>query len=179
MIVRAVVSTLGVLAIAIVFHWLGTCGDTHVTKSEITYVGPYAPVVVVTKSEITYQGHLVSASESRCHPAPDGSLHCDEPGSAAAPATPTCGEVMEHLNSALFTYDPKYVALAGTYATRVLASCHDDGWPDALKHCIVSTPPRALLDHACDKQVSDELAQKVLARVAPGQNIRPADFLQR
>jgi len=123
---------------------------------------------------------LVAACDAGAKPPGAGSA-CGETRSAAAPATapPACGEVIEHLNSALFTYDPKYVALAGTYATRVLASCHDDGWPDALKRCIVSASPRALLDHACDKHVSDELAEKVLARVAPGQDIRPADFLQR
>jgi hypothetical protein len=118
-----------------------------------------APVVIVTKSELRRHGGL-------------------EPPDGGAIET-TCGEVMEHLNSALFAYEPRYMALAGSYATRVLASCHDDGWPDALKQCIVTSTPRALLDHACDKLVSDELAHKALARIAPGMDVAPEDFLRR
>lgn len=93
---------------------------------------------------------------------------------------PTCSSTVEHLKSAVMLYDAALYTLAQTKAPIVLAACIDDEWPMELKECIAGTPSDELIrDHECDKLVPDELAQKLLDRLAPGQHISPRDFLQR
>src|SRR4051812_27875525 len=123
---------------------------------------PHSARVVVVKSEITLEdrqgvaqqvslgGDSESMSDAELRPMLETKLGsgyvCDHQGSdvvckRTSQPPITCGLVMEHLNSALFAYEPAYMALAGTYAPRVLASCHQDAWPDALKQCIAESSP--------------------------------------
>lgn len=80
-------------------------------------------------------------------------------------AAVSCTRVLDQISRALFAYDPQYVSFASMYAPKLRASCTDDGWPDELKRCIVDATPDALAhDHACEKLVTPELAEKVAKR---------------
>jgi hypothetical protein len=122
-----------------------------------------APVIVVTKSEITYEGKLVG----------------DLPVLPDATTSITCTSVVEKLKRAVASYDATLGALVGTKAPMVLGSCLNDHWPESLKECIVAATPEELVGHRCDVLVPDELAQKLLDRLAPGQRLSPRDFLRR
>lgn len=115
-----------------------------------------APVLVVTKSEITY----------------------DPTRRPRMP--PTCSDVLRSLQGAALYEDAALGNIVRLKAPMILGACIDHEWPMALKLCIVTTPTSDLISkHVCDKLVTDELAQKLLDRVAPGQHLSPRDFLQR
>ena len=115
-----------------------------------------APVVVVTKSEITY----------------------DPTRRPRMP--PTCSDVVGLLQGAAMYEDGALGHIVRLKAPMILAACIDDEWPMDLKLCISGTPTNELISgHKCDKLVSDELAQKLIDRVAPGQQLRVADYLHR
>jgi hypothetical protein len=97
-------------------------------------------------------------------------------------ATPSirCDVVVEKLKQAVVAeVDPAIAVLVSTKAPVVLSSCIYEPWPESLKDCVMKASASDLVAHRCDAFVSDELAQKLIDRLAPGQHISPRDFLQR
>ena len=138
------------------------------------------PLIVVTKSEITYEGKSVGGSESV---AVGGHVIATRDLAALPDAATTqpirCELVVEKLKKTVAAVDPAIAVIAGTKTPVILSSCIYEGWPEALKQCIVTASTEQLAAHHCDALVPDELAQKLLDRLAPGQHISPRDFLQR
>lgn len=114
-----------------------------------------APVIIVTKSDL---------------PAlPD----------AAAGQPIRCEVVVEKLKRVVAHVDPALALIATTKSPIVLASCFNERWSEPLKECIMTRTSADIAEHACDAQVPDELAQKLLDRLAPGRRLSPQDFLRR
>lgn len=139
-----------------------------------------APVIVVTKSEIWYEGKLVNSGESievAGHVIARRDLPVLPDAAIAHPIR--CDIVVEKLERAVAAVEPAIAVIASTKAPIILSSCIYEGWPEVLKECIVMTSAEQIAAHQCDALVSDELAQKLLDRLAPGQHLSPRDFLQR
>jgi hypothetical protein len=128
---------------------------------------------------------LIAACKEEPSPsrAGDGSSHlqaAEEPVVVVTKSEIACSRVVTLLQSAVTHEDAATGQLVRLKAPVILAACIDDAWPLELKACIASTPtPDLISKHVCDKLVTDELAQKLLDRLAPGQRLSARDFLQR
>jgi hypothetical protein len=96
----------------------------------------------------------------------------------AAQRTP-CSDLLPHLRAAVLHVEPNAALVFDHMQPQLLAACVGDDWPDPLRQCIVTHAAEEIASHACDAHISDELAQKLIDRVAPGQHVSPGDFLQR
>lgn len=125
---------------------------------------------------------LIAACKEEPSPsrAGDGSSHVEAPVVVVTKSEVACSAVVSRLQSAARLEDAAKGQVVQFKAPMILAACIDDAWPLELRACIASTPTADLIGkHVCDKLVTDELAQKLLDRLAPGQRISPRDFLQR
>ena len=125
---------------------------------------------------------LIAACEQEPSPsrAGDGSSHFVPPVVVVTKSEVACSAVITRIQSAAMLEDPAMGQVVQFKAPMILAACINDEWPLELKACIASTPAVDLISkHVCDKHVTDELAHKLLDRLAPGQQISPRDFLQR
>jgi hypothetical protein len=129
---------------------------------------PGKPKIYVRGSEVTFRGdgsnpgrrQLLESQGATCEPTPAGDLRCVFP----SPSVP-CDWLVQKVPSIAFAYDAKYVALATTLMPPLLASCTNDHWPEDLKQCLLASSPQQLVhEHACDKLVTPELAEKVAKR---------------
>jgi hypothetical protein len=155
---------------------LGACdaGAKHEPRPEPDTLQK-APIIIVTKGEITYQGQLVATVDSSAHVIEAGNGHpIDAANSAEVAQSVSCTRVLQQLRSAVFAYDPQYIALSATFASKVVASCQDDAWPDELKRCIVDATPEALAHaHACENVVPAELWPKIAKRFGVSRDSLP------
>lgn len=161
-----------VMGVAIVFTRTSLDAPVEILELRSADDGTRPPVIIVTKSEVTYQGQLVGKTRSV--------RSGNDLGSDAPPTRPIrCGSVIQKLQQAVASVEPALAVIASTKAPVILSSCIYEGWPEPLKECIVMTSAADIAAHHCDALVPDELAQKLLDRLAPGQHLAPRDFLQR
>ena len=90
-----------------------------------------------------------------------------------------CSDLLPHVRKAVLHVEPNAGLVFYHMQPQLLGACLYDHWPEPLRRCIVTHAAEDLANHACDALISDELAQKLIDRLAPGQRIRPRDFLQR
>lgn len=102
-----------------------------------------------------------------------------EPPTKQQVAGTPCSDLLPHVRATVLHMEPNATLVFDHMQPQLLAACVGDNWPEPLRQCIVTHAAQDLANHACDALISDELAQKLLDRVAPGQHLSPRDFLQR
>ena len=101
-----------------------------------------------------------------------------EPPTKQVAGTP-CSDLLPHLRAAVLHMEPNAALVFDHMAPQLLGACLGDHWPEPLRQCIVTHAAAEIANHACDALISDEDAQKLIDRLAPGQQLSPRDFLQR
>jgi hypothetical protein len=90
------------------------------------------------------------------------------PGLAAS-GSGDCGEVIARIEAAItpsMHTDPQLRAQLDRTMDVMRQSCAEDGWPDDLKQCVMSSPPGALQGmQACNDKMPKELQAKLTARL--------------
>jgi hypothetical protein len=115
---------------------------------------------------------ILGCQRTRSTPPPDHD-HDDPP--ALATSSGNCAEVVARIHQAV----QHQIDLVGSAATTMMASmfpamqeaCEQDGWPDALKQCVIATTPGDLAalqacNHLMPQALQDKL-QKRTSKFAP------------
>ena len=101
-----------------------------------------------------------------------------EPPQKQVEGTP-CSDLLPHFRAAALQIEPKAGFVFDNLQPQILGACLADHWPEPLRRCIVTASAAELAAHKCDALVPDELAQRLVDRLAPGRGLRASDFLVR